>query len=354
MTASTTAGHAVGDSTAVDETRALLAPHRPRNRTTTCTWWLAILSTGAFFVVATFALRLHGAGWMTTASRADEERVVADVGAISASLGGSCDRKCQRKYEWQNYYDCTCRRRYRSVLRAKTGKRVRYGSSVDKFYNLSVEACRGKCSSNSSCRAAEHRPARGVVQKYGNVFSACTLYKSYRSIDAPSDYTLMTYVREELRFGGLERWTIKGAEELCRMRPHHWWSGSQCYEACYNTATQCGNHVSRNPDGSCDYQTPTCERTDNQCNGAGGNKPGSGQCSPTNAQQCSSKGPFWWAGNKCYEACYNTATQCGNHVSRNPDGSCDYKSRVCARGIGERDDCSGMGSNKPGVTPCWA
>lgn len=93
----------------------------------------------------------------------------------------------------------------------------------------------------------------------------------------------MTYVREELRFGGLERWTIKGAEELCRMRPHHWWSG-----------------------------------------------------------------------NKCYESCYNTASQCGNHVSRNPDGSCDYKSRVCARGIGERDDCAGMGSNKPGVTPCWA
>mmetsp|Transcript_4909 Transcript_4909/g.16480 ORF Transcript_4909/g.16480 Transcript_4909/m.16480 type:complete len:697 (-) Transcript_4909:92-2182(-) len=70
---------------------------------------------------------------------------------------------------------------------------------------------------------------------------------------------------------------------------------------------------------------------------------------PTDWASCNMAVDWWWSGNACYEACYNTQTQCGNHVGRNGDGSCAYQSRVCAR---PNHQCVGQGANKAFVSTC--
>jgi hypothetical protein len=64
----------------------------------------------------------------------------------------------------------------------------------------------------------------------------------------------------------------------CSIASDWWWSGSACYEICYNTQTQCGNYVGRNSDGSCAYQSRVCARPSNQCVGQGSNKAFTSAC----------------------------------------------------------------------------
>jgi len=70
---------------------------------------------------------------------------------------------------------------------------------------------------------------------------------------------------------------------------------------------------------------------------------------PTDAYSCSIASDWWWSGYACYETCYNTQTQCGNHVGRRSDGTCAYQSRVCAR---PSNQCVGQGSNKAFTSAC--
>merc|ERR1712159_939405 len=134
--------------------------------------------------------------------------------------------------------------------------------------------------------------------------------------------------------------------------PNRWWqaSSSTCFETCFNTATARGNHISRQQDHptECAYMTPTCARSD--CTGKGLNKPGVPTCQDPQTA-CNAAPDAWWdtSSSRCYEACYNTASQCGNHVGRDWAGMCSYNGPVCAR---SDNACDGQGGNKPGVPPC--
>lgn len=94
--------------------------------------------------------------------------------------------------------------------------------------------------------------------------------------------------------------------------------------------------------------TPTCARSD--CTGNGLNKPGVPTCQDAQTA-CNAAPDAWWdtSSSKCYEACYNTASQCGNHVGRDWAGMCNYNGPVCAR---SDNACDGQGGNKPGAPPC--
>ena len=141
-------------------------------------------------------------------------------------------------------------------------------------------------------------------------------------------------------------------QQQCETDPNRWWeaSSSTCYETCFNTATACGNHISRQHDHptECAYMTPTCARSD--CVGNGLNKPGVPTCQDAQTA-CNAAPDAWWdtSSSKCYEACYNTASQCGNHVGRDWAGMCNYNGPVCAR---SDNACDGQGGNKPGAPPC--
>ena len=141
-------------------------------------------------------------------------------------------------------------------------------------------------------------------------------------------------------------------QQQCEADPNRWWqaSSSTCYETCFNTATACGNHISRQHDHptECAYMTPTCARSD--CTGNGLNKPGVPTCQDPQTA-CNAAPDAWWdtSSSKCYESCYNTASQCGNHISRDWAGMCNYNGPVCAR---SDNTCDGQGGNKPGAPPC--
>ena len=141
-------------------------------------------------------------------------------------------------------------------------------------------------------------------------------------------------------------------QEQCEADPNRWWqaSSSTCYETCFNSASACGNHISRqqNHPTECAYMTPACARTD--CVGNGLNKPGVPTCQDPQTA-CNATPDRWWdtSSSKCYESCYNTAQQCGNHVGRDWAGMCSYNGPVCAR---SDNTCDGQGGNKPGAPPC--
>ena len=94
-----------------------------------------------------------------------------------------------------------------------------------------------------------------------------------------------------------------------------------------------------------DYTAPISHHA---CTSSGGEFVSTQTCDTTASAVDADSCPSGWlkSGDKCYEACYNTKTQCGNSVGRN-DVYCVYKSPVCAR-----TDCDGKGGNKPNAPSC--
>ena len=156
-----------------------------------------------------------------------------------------------------------------------------------------------------------------------------------------------------------ERFTGYGNDANCRLRTNGalagagWYSefpgvafdldlitktnlGSQCelkldlYEAPKFDYTAPISHHACASSGSGDFvSTTTCDTT----------------ASAVDADACPKD--FWKAADgTCYESCYNTKTQCGNHIGRN-GVYCAYKSPVCAR-----TDCGGSGGNMANAPPC--
>ena len=94
-----------------------------------------------------------------------------------------------------------------------------------------------------------------------------------------------------------------------------------------------------------DYTAPISHHT---CTSSGGEFISTQACDTTASVVDTNACPSGWfkSGGKCYEACYNTKTQCGNSVGRN-GVYCAYKSPVCVR-----TNCVGKGTNKRGAKKC--